>query len=59
MSVDLWKKTKETEKHFVSEDFDLKAMGCIKKGKQTHIYFILQSLRTCIRQITDKGIQTS
>ena len=27
-SVDLWKKTKQTEKHFVLEDFDLKAMGC-------------------------------
>ena len=27
-SVDLWKKTKQTKKHFVSEDFDLKAMGC-------------------------------
>ena len=27
-SVELWKKTKQTEKHFVSEDFDLKAMGC-------------------------------
>ena len=28
MSVDLWKKTKQTEKHFVLEDFDMKDMGC-------------------------------
>ena len=34
MSVDLWKKTKQTEKHFALEDFDLKAMGCEHGVKQ-------------------------